>query len=197
MRILLSGALSVFAACGGGGGGDVTPDAPAAIDAPPHPIVGTWRTDPFQPGGPTRIDVYEASGRYLRGASEGTWRIDGKSLTMNINAGSERGRFHLSEDHATLMTFAFEPVGTIDGAVGIWHTEYQIDVPVDSTMELRADNTALWSEIRPAVTTMNEGTWSIQGTSISASFTLGTPVNIGMRLIPNVALGDTLLHRER
>lgn len=203
MKSWLLASTALLVACGGSG--EATPDAPSidaprAIDGPPPPIVGVWERQPFDhnPNSPAPLIKIAASGQYSDAEFTGTWRLVGDQLDIVHPDGQEEiFDYYLSPDHQTLVTASMLPVGPTAGFVGKWHGKYQVQagVPVDATMDIHADGTATWTEIRPAGTSAHDGGWTLDatGTSASLGFTLGTtPVNIGMRVIPDVAIGDYL-----
>lgn len=196
---VLSGLLA--SGCGGDGY-NPGPDAAPAVDAPPHPIVGRWEKQPLSnnPNAPAPVVTFEASGTYREDANTGTWKLVGDQLDITYSDGrDEIGEFYLSPDRQTLLTQALLPVSTTTGVVGMWRGRYQVvaNTPVQATFAFRSDGTVTWSETRPAGTRTDDGVWMIDGTLITASFTLGgtTPVQIGMRAIPDIAIG-TYLHER-
>ncbi|GEM_PF-3626343 len=202
MRLpMLSSFVLAFALSACGDDGAVSPDA-AVIDtpdAPVHPIVGVWERQPFRDTGPAPVVTFEASGRYRYNQDVGTWSITGTQLTTDRSqAPKETAPFYLSDDHATLMTVAFTPTTATDGLVGSWASEYTYEDGrhTETTFEFRADNSLTWSETSTAYSRVTEGTWQLFDDSIEIRSTLGTTdVNVGMRLIPNVTIGDALLVR--
>ncbi len=174
----------------------------AVVDAPDafvHPIVGVWERQPFRGNGPAPVVTFEASGRYRYDQDVGTWSITGTHLTtQRTRAAKATSPFYLSDDHATLMTSAFTPTTATDGLVGSWASDFTYDDGrhTETTFEFRADNSLTWTETSNGMPRISEGTWQLFGDSIEIMSTLGTTdVRVGMRLIPNVTIGDGLLVR--
>lgn len=184
------GLFLVLVACGDNGSlaSDAGADAPA-IDAPPHPIVGRWERSNFNGG--TTVVVFEANGVYRNGTSVGTWSIEGQELKLPAG----KGPFYLSDDTNTLMTDAMLPTTPTSALLGTWVGGYTYPdgLHQDTMMIFRDDNTLTWTDVRPSGTRSDEGTWQLDDDKIRIEATLGAQtVNVGMRLIPDVVIGDGL-----
>lgn len=194
--------LVLLAACGD----SVAPAADAAIDAPgdtgpPHPIVGRWEREPYgySPGDPKPIAEFEASGVYRYGTRTGVWIAEGDVLTTQTPpAAREKGLFYLASDGGTLVTLAALPTGPTTGLVGTWagHFVEADGTEVANTFEFHADQTLAWTATRDGITSTIPATWELNGSSIHFVGTgSGAGITVGMKLVPDVAIGDGLYTR--
>jgi hypothetical protein len=190
MTRLYLGVVLALVACGDNGSpaADAGPDAPA-IDAPPHPIVGTWGRSNVNGG--TTVVVFEANGVYRHGTTVGTWSIEGSELRLPAG----KGPFYLSADTNTLVTDAMFPTTPTTGLIGTWVGGYTYPdgLHQDTTMIFRDDNTLTWTDVRPTTTRSDEGTWQLDGDKVRIEAMIGAQlVNVAMRVIPDVVIGDGL-----
>lgn len=193
--------LVALAACGDSGAG--APDA--AIDPPPvdmgtpHPIVGRWEKAPFAASDPRVIVEFEANGTYHDGSRVGTWSIEGDLLsTETLQSEREKGQFYLSSDHATLMTVAAFPMGPTDGLIGTWKGSftYPDNFVMDNTFEFHADGTLAWTFTAQVGQVTHPADWTLTDDSIRIVGTgTGAGISVGMKLIPDVVIGDKLYTR--
>jgi hypothetical protein len=194
----LSIALLLGLACGDGS--PATVDAPAIDAPPPHPIVGRWERDLYNPG-PAPVVVFEADGTYRYNTDVGTWSITGDQLvTERTQSPKQTALYYLSNDRDTMMMQAMRPTTPTIGLVGTWVGDFTYSDGVHSeyTMEFREDNTMTWANSingNPPLR-IDQGTWRLDDNSIFIEAMLGTtPVSVGMKLVPDVVIGDGLLRR--
>jgi hypothetical protein len=194
--IVVAWLIALVAACGEESSStpaDAAPDAPPVTDAAPPPFVGDWLREPISPGGPSTTVSFRASGEYVYGAEVGTWSLDGDDLvTTRPSLGREAAPYYLSPDGETMLTTALFPVGPTDGLLGTWRGEFRLgtDPRRVNTFEFRSDGTMTWSDPMPW-----PGTWALTGNSLTVTVQRGSVVTVGLRVIPDVALGDGYLIR--
>ena len=192
-----------LAACGDDSNFEPSLDA-STVDAPLSPLVGTWNRRSYQEVDSTKVVTFTDQGGLRWGETSGKWRItaDGR-----LKAGAVPTKpvgvadFYLSPDHNTLMLEVLLPTTPTDGLVGTWEGKYEYadGASVVTKMEFRADHTVTWSDKKGAATRSDEGTWKIEDESaviVEAKLNGTTPVIVGSRLIPDVALGTDLLYRN-
>ena len=171
-------------------------DSPTNDTGPPHPIVGLWQREGV---GPMVTVTFEANGRYTYNTEVGTWSIQDGQLTTRRPSYTETAPFYLSDDLSTLMTVAARPITATSGLVGTWKGEYTYGNGDhnDDTFEFRSDNTLVWVQIRNTASPVTiQAMWELQGES-SIHFWNANGINVGMRLIPDVVIGDGLYRRSQ
>ncbi len=204
MTCVLVAALAVTSAagCGGDDGGNpASPDAAspidAAIDAPPGPLVGTWKTfDPLLTEAQKRTLTLGANGdlSLVRPDTtfQGTWDIlpDQRLHTM-MSTLSEAGSYYVSPDR--LLTGAFQPSGPVSGLVGTWisHDNFASSENV-RTLVTKADLTMTLSFVGTNTADFT-GTYAFDGVRFALSTSAGD--EFYLVAIPDVGIGQSLYER--
>jgi hypothetical protein len=193
-------------------------DAEAAIDAvssdagPPSPfLVGTWRAIPSQVDDePPPIEDRPV----LTLGDDGTWTLleDGETETATWTADDADVTVVGIDDEGTphtyvlgyvatadrLMLGALRPLGTVDGTVGTWDGVTTRDgVTIETTLVLRADNTAHLDQIRNDVVVVNrDGTWAHEVDDVVFTYVVGDGTfSIHFQELSGLCLGGPLFER--
>lgn len=192
--LAIAASLATTVACGG----ESSSTADAAVDAPPDapplaPFIGDWLRDGFTPAAPDIPISFRAGGEFVYGAEVGTWSLDGDDLVTFVpSRGREAAPYYLAPDGQTMLMVALRPTGPTDGVLGTWRGQLRLgnEAPRVNTFEFRGDGTMTWSNPTP-----HPGTWTLTGNSLEMRVDLGQISTVGLRVIPDVALGDGYLTR--
>lgn len=202
MRSVLTVALALTVGCGGDNGHDPVlfvdasiPDV--AIDAPPGPLVGTWKTfDPDLTEAQQSTLTLRANGdlTLVRPSItfQGSWDIQPDTRLHTLQSTlSEIGFYYVSAER--LMTGAFQPSGPVSGVVGTWiaHDNYA-NFDTVRTLVTNADLTMTLS-----FTGSNAqdfvGTYALDGDRFVITTSGGTEFDLVA--IPDVGIGQVLYQR--